>query len=59
MKSVSADKIDLLAGESYSVSCKIDAENAGMVSEISEGQQVTLFSVHGVTSLEHCIVVSK
>jgi hypothetical protein len=59
VKSVSTSTIELVAGESNSVSCKVDPENAAMISNISEGQQVTLFSVHGVASLEHCIVVSK
>ena len=59
VKSVGGDKANLAAGENSSFGCKPDPENAGMFEGLAEGQNVTFLSVHGVASLEHCIVINK
>lgn len=59
VKSVGGDKANLAAGENSSFGCKPDPENAGMFEGLTEGQNVTFLSVHGVASLEHCIVINK
>ncbi len=58
VKAVGGDKANLAAGTS-SFSCKPDDENKSMFDSLTDGQSVTLFSVHGVAALEHCIVVNK
>jgi hypothetical protein len=56
VKDTTGETINLAAGE-HSISCKSD--DVSSVSGLATGQQVTLLSVHGVTSLEHCVVVTK
>lgn len=59
VKDVSGDKANLAAGENSWFGCKPDPENAGMFSGLADGQNVTFLSVHGVASLEHCIVIRE
>lgn len=56
VKAVGGDMANLAAGTS-SFSCKPDDENKSMFDALTDGQSVTLLAVHGVASLEHCIVV--
>ena len=59
IKAVGSDKANLAAGTNSSISCKPDEENIPMFASLTDGQSVTLFAVHGVAALEHCIVVNK
>jgi hypothetical protein len=59
VRDVSGDTLNLSVADNQYVRCQADAENVGMLSSLSPGQDVTLFSVHGVTSLEHCIVIGR
>lgn len=58
-KNAGGDMANLAAGDNNSIRCEPDPENQGMFTGLTEGQNVTFLSVHGVTSLEHCIVISK
>jgi hypothetical protein len=58
VKAVGGNKANLAGGTSW-FSCKPDDENKSMFDALTDGQSVTLMAVHGVASLEHCIVASK
>jgi hypothetical protein len=58
-KNATGETANLAVDGTHSIPCKLDPENVGMLSGITEGQNVSMLSVHGVTSPEHCIVVSK
>lgn len=59
VRDVSGDTLNLSVADNQYVGCKADTEHVGALSSLTPGQDVTLFSVHGVTSLEHCIVIGR